>query len=71
MPWIEDDQTGELINLDDHTTDGIDEDYELDCGCLVAWNHGAWDDELSDLCPRHTFAQAVRIAETPLPHPAH
>lgn len=30
MPWIEDDHTGEPINIDDHREDeGIDEDIHL------------------------------------------
>ena len=52
-------------NLDEFTT--ADEDYTLDCGCVVAWNFGAWDRDLSVTCGRHTFTQAIRIAETPLP----
>jgi len=44
----------------------MDFDVELDCGCVVGWNHGAWDYDLTDTdeCTEdHDRDDAIDIAE--------
>ena len=43
----------------------MDMDFELECGCVVAINHGDWDYDLSstdDCAEGHSFSEAVAIA---------
>jgi hypothetical protein len=43
-----------------------DSDWELDCGCLVGWNHGAWDWDLTYPCDKHTRSEAIDLADAEL-----
>lgn len=43
----------------------MDYDVELFCGCVVAWNHDAWDWDLTDVSActdGHTREEAIAIA---------
>lgn len=44
----------------------MDQTFELDCGCEVAWDHGAWSWDLTytgNCTHAHSTAEAIAIAE--------
>lgn len=48
----------------------MDFDLPLECGCLAAWDHGAWSPDLSEVSPscwtHHSLADVFAAADAAL-----